>query len=66
MTDVILVTDICVMHTVPDARNRDYDVDIPIECVALSDIHAHHFAMGHIEKVLGATYFNHRSAFTSV
>ena len=47
-------TDICVMHTVADARNRDYAVEVPRDCVASSDPEAHEFALKHMEKVLGA------------
>jgi nicotinamidase/pyrazinamidase len=49
-----VLTDICVMHTVADARNRDYDVEVPVDCVASPDEGAHQFALDHIEKVLGA------------
>lgn len=48
-------TDICVMHTVADLRNRDYDVEVPEEAVASFDPEAHAFALKHIERVLGAT-----------
>jgi len=48
-------TDICVMHTVADARNRDYVVEVPRDCVASFDPEAHAFALKHMEKVLGAT-----------
>ncbi len=47
-------TDICVMHTVADARNRDYVVDVPTDCVASFDARAHANALEHIEKILGA------------
>jgi len=47
-------TDICVMHTVADARNRGYAVEVPRDCVASFDPQAHAFALGHMEKVLGA------------
>ena len=47
-------TDICVCHTVADARNRDYEVEVPIDCVASFDEKAHRFALEHMEKVLGA------------
>lgn len=47
-------TDICVMHTVADARNRDYAVDVPLECVASFDERAHANALEHMEKILGA------------
>jgi nicotinamidase/pyrazinamidase len=47
-------TDICVMHTVADARNRDYRVEVPVDCVASFDEEEHRWALKHIEKVLGA------------
>ena len=47
-------TDICVMHTASDARNRDYRVEVPADCVATFDPEAHRWALGHIEKILGA------------
>jgi len=47
-------THICVMHTVADARNRDYQVEVPVDCVASFDEKAHHFALEHMEKTLGA------------
>jgi nicotinate phosphoribosyltransferase len=49
-----VVTDICVLHTVFDARGRDYQVEVPLDCVASFDERAHHFALEHMEKVLGA------------
>jgi len=49
-----VLTDICVMHTAADARNRDYPVEVPVDCVASPDEKAHQFALEHMEKVLGA------------
>ena len=49
-----VLTNICVMHTTADARNRDYKVEIPVVCVASPDEAAHKFALEHMEKVLGA------------
>ena len=46
-------TDICVCHTVCDARDRDYRVEVPVDCVASFDDTAHNFALGHMENVLG-------------
>jgi nicotinamidase-related amidase len=46
-------TDICVMHTVADARDRGYAVEVPRDCVATFDAEAHVFALKHMEKVLG-------------
>ncbi len=48
-------TDICVLHTVADLRNRNYKVEVPEKCVASFDQEAHKFALKHIERILGAT-----------
>ena len=50
-----VLTNICVMHTTADARNRDYKVQIPVDCVASPDEEAHRFALGHMDGVLGAS-----------
>ena len=47
-------TNICVLYTVADARNRNYEVEVPVDCVASFDEQAHHFALEQMEKVLGA------------
>jgi len=47
-------TDVCVLHTVADARNRDYEVEVPVDCVASLNETAHHFALQYMEKTLGA------------
>ena len=47
-------TDICVMHTTSDARNRDYPVEIPGNCVATFDPQDQQWALAHLEKILGA------------
>jgi nicotinamidase/pyrazinamidase len=47
-------TDICVMHTTSDARNRDYAVEVPTDCVASFDSEAHRWALDHISRILGA------------
>ncbi len=46
-------TDICVMHTASDARNRDYAVEVPVDCVATFDPQAHEYALDHMKKILG-------------
>lgn len=46
-------TDICVMHTAADARNRDYAVEIPADCVASFDQAAHEYALKHMKDILG-------------
>jgi nicotinamidase/pyrazinamidase len=50
-----VLTNICVMHTTADARNRDYEVEIPVTCVASPDEEAHRFALEHMDRVLGAS-----------
>jgi nicotinamidase/pyrazinamidase len=47
-------TDICVLHTVGDARNRDYEVEVPVDCVATFNDSVHDCALEHIRKTLGA------------
>ena len=47
-------TDICVLHTAADARNRDYRVDVPTDAVATFDEEAHKWALQHMERILGA------------
>jgi len=49
-----VTTHICVLNAVIDARNRSYDVEVPIDCVASFDRKAHSFALDYMEKVLGA------------
>jgi nicotinamidase/pyrazinamidase len=46
-------TDICVLHTTADARNRDYDVEVPLDAVATFDEEAHVWALQHMERILG-------------
>ncbi len=53
-----VLTNICVLHTAADARNRDYKVEVPINCVTSPDPDAHRFALDHMEKVLGVTLKN--------
>lgn len=54
VTVVGVCTDICVMHTVADLRNRDYIVEVPGNCVASFDPEAHECALKHMRKILGA------------
>ena len=51
-------TDICVLHTVAGLRNRDYEVEVPADCVASFDAGQHEWALGHMEKILGARISN--------
>jgi len=55
-------TDICVMHTVANARNRNYEVEVPVDCVASFDEKAHYYALEHMEKVLGARLTSFRAS----
>lgn len=50
-------TDICVLHTSADARNRDYVVDLALDAVASFDKKAHQWALNHMEKILGVNMF---------
>ena len=43
------------MHTAADARNRDYAVEVPGDCVATFDAGAHDHALEHMEKILGVS-----------
>ena len=51
-------TDICVLHTVSGLRNRDYKVEVPADCVASFDPGQHEWALGHMERILGARVTN--------
>ena len=55
-------TNICVLHTVADARNLGYEVEVPTDCVASFDEPAHRFALKHIEQTLGAKLTSVRQA----
>jgi len=46
--------DICVMHTVADARNRDYEVHVYTDCTAVIDEEMARFALKHMDEILGA------------
>jgi nicotinamidase-related amidase len=60
VTVVGVCTDICVLHTVADLRNRDYRVVVPAAAVETFDGPGHagdevqRFALAHIQGVLGA------------
>ena len=49
-----VATNVCVMHTVSDARNRDYAVEVYSDCVSGPDAEAHRWALSHCQRVLGA------------
>lgn len=60
VTVVGVCTDICVLHTVADLRNRDYAVTVPADAVATFDAPNHpgdavqRFALDHMRGILGA------------
>ena len=49
-----VATNVCVMHTVSDARNRDYAVEVYSDCVSGPDSEGHRWALSHCQRVLGA------------
>ena len=61
VTVVGVCTDICVLHTVADLRNRDYAVIVPAAAVETFDGPGHpgdqvqRWALAHLKGVLGAT-----------
>lgn len=61
VTVVGVCTDICVLHTVADLRNRDYRVIVPADAVATFDAPGHpgdtvqRSALDHMRGILGAT-----------
>jgi nicotinamidase/pyrazinamidase len=46
-------TDICVLYTAEDARNRDLEVQVPLDCVTSFDSKGHEFALDHMQRILG-------------
>ncbi|MEW5944633.1 MAG: isochorismatase family cysteine hydrolase [bacterium] len=46
-------TNICVLYTAADARNREYGVEVDRKCVDSFDRAAHEFALKEMERVLG-------------
>lgn len=61
VTVVGVCTDICVLHTTADLRNRDYHVVVPARAVATFDAPGHAadqvqaWSLAHLKGVLGAT-----------
>ena len=49
-----VATNVCVLHTTSDARNRDYPVEVYSDCVSGPDTEAHRWALSHLQRVLGA------------
>jgi nicotinamidase/pyrazinamidase len=49
-----VMTDICVLHTTADLRNRDYPTTVLTDCVASFDEEQHAFALHHMGTILGA------------
>ncbi len=54
LTLVGVCTNICVMYTAADARNRNYDVIVPRDSVASFSDEAHEFALKELKNTLGA------------
>jgi nicotinamidase/pyrazinamidase len=48
-----ICTDICVMHTVADLRNRDYHVVVYDDGLASFDAESHRFGLRHMKDILG-------------
>ena len=46
-------TDICVMHTAADSRNRDITVEVISDAVASFNQSAHNYAIEHMRDILG-------------
>jgi len=46
-------TNICVLYTAADARNLNYKVVVPKNCVTSFDLEAHKFALNEMKKTLG-------------
>ena len=46
-------TNICVLYTAADARNLNYKVVVPENCVTSFDLEAHKFALNEMKKTLG-------------
>ena len=61
VTVIGVETDICVLHTIADLRNRDYRVVVPARAVETFDGPGHpgdqvqQWALSHLKGVLGAT-----------
>ncbi len=55
ITIVGVCTNICVLYTAADARDLDYNVEVPADCVASFDQEAHEFALQQMQTVLGAS-----------
>jgi nicotinate phosphoribosyltransferase len=49
-----VTTHICVLQAVIDARNRGYEIEVPVDCVASFDKKAHFFALDYMDRMLGA------------
>ena len=54
MIIVGVCTNICVLYTAADARDRDYAVEVPADCVTTFDTDAQKFALHQLKTVLGA------------
>lgn len=57
LTLVGVCTDICVLHTVVDAYNLGYKINVPENCVASFNQVGHDWALSHFKGSLGANVF---------
>jgi nicotinamidase/pyrazinamidase len=57
-------TDICVLFTAEDARNRDLDVVVPAGCVASFDPGEHTHALDRMTRILGVKVIDDSSVFS--
>jgi nicotinamidase/pyrazinamidase len=55
-------TDICVLYTAEDARNRDFVVEVPVDCVTSFDADGHAFALDHMKRILGVDVIGDHTA----
>jgi nicotinamidase/pyrazinamidase len=69
VTEVAVVgvmTDICVLYTTADLRNRDYPTVVLSDCVASFDPRQHEFALHHMRAILGARVMSSAELAVSV
>lgn len=60
INELVLVgvfTNICVLYTAADARNLNYSVSVPKNCVASPDSRAHEFALKEMANSLGVKVY---------
>lgn len=55
-------TDICVLYTAADARNRDYTVEVAEPCVTSFDLAEHAHALDRMQRILGVNILSGTNA----